>query len=916
MLQLKNIKKDYLSGEETVHALKGLTLNFRENEFVSILGQSGCGKTTLLNIVGGLDRYTSGDLVINGKSTKEFKDRDWDTYRNHSIGFVFQSYNLIPHQSVLSNVELALTLSGVSKAERRRRAKEALEKVGLGDQLRKKPNQMSGGQMQRVAIARALVNNPDILLADEPTGALDSETSLQVMEILKEVAKDKLVIMVTHNPELAEKYSTRIIRLLDGEVVSDTMPYDGEEEVPAAKEQKAAKKPSMSFFTAFTLSLNNLMTKKGRTILTAFAGSIGIIGIALIMSLSNGVQSYIDKMEEDTLTSYPITIEQASVDMTSMMTSMMSVGVEDHEPGKVYSSDIMASVMDSMFNQLTANDLKSFKAYLDEGDNDIVNLTSEIQYTYNTQIGVFTTNVAGELQQVNPSNLLGDIGLTMIAENMENMNNSGMGGMMSSQMDVFHELIGNQDMLDSDYELLEGNWPENYNEVVLVVDNNYSIADYFLYCLGVLDKNDLKDAFAEMQKQMLEDGSVDMEVAQAKAAYDYEELMGMDLRLVLPTDYYVQNEQGVWVDMSDDENYMENLVENAETLKVVGVVRSTSETNMTYGSIGYTPALTEYVIHAVEGSAIVRQQMADPDTDVFTGLPFPDTEAALKIKEEEAAAGEETATLSQEQKAMLEETIAAMPAAYAGQLAALSEEEQASMLIEYGVLDQGAFDALASDGGAAPREKKISDSTYDANINLLHAVNLDEPSTINLYCSSFEEKEALTDALDAYNDRQTAEGHEEKVIRYTDYVGLLMSSVTNIVDIISYVLIAFVGISLVVSSIMIGVITLISVQERTKEIGILRSIGASKKDISRVFNAETLIIGLAAGLLGIGVTLVLNVPINMIICNLTGIKTISKLPAVGGSVLVVISVLLTMLAGLIPSKTAARKDPVEALRTE
>ncbi len=927
MLQLKNIKKDYLSGEETVHALKGVSLNFRENEFVSILGQSGCGKTTMLNIIGGLDRYSSGDLVINGKSTKEFKDRDWDTYRNHSIGFVFQSYNLIPHQTVLSNVELALTLSGVSKAERRRRAKEALEKVGLGDQLRKKPGQMSGGQMQRVAIARALVNNPDILLADEPTGALDSETSLQVMEILKEVAKDKLVIMVTHNPELAEKYSTRIIRLLDGNVISDSMPYEPTEEEIPQPEDKPVKKPSMSFFTAFALSLNNLLTKKGRTILTAFAGSIGIIGIALIMSLSSGVQDYIDSLEEDTLTSYPITIEQASMDMTSMMTSMMSTGKTEHEPGMIYSDDIMTGVIDSVLNEITSNDLAGFKDYLEEEGNEIAALTSEISYTYDTQVGVYTVNVSGDIQQVNPSNLLADIGLDLVASNMQNMSSMGA-GQMTSMMNVFQELVDNQDMLDSDYELLEGSWPANYNEVVLVVNENYEIADYFLYCLGILDENELKDAFMESQSQMDSTGAVDIEIQQAKAEYTYEELMDMNLKLVLPTDYYVEDGNGVWIDMSDDEDFMEDLVENAEALKVVGIVRATSETTMSYGSIGYTTALTEYVINSVAGSDVVRAQMADPDTDVFTGLPFPGTEAAEAIEAEEAAAKAEAEAAgetveegySEAQKTMIAEAIALIPEAYSAQLTALDEAEQVAALVQYGLLDQEAFEALAETGEATTtvvkKEKRISDSTYDKNMDLMYACSLEEPSTISLYCASFEDKEALTDALDAYNEEQTAAGNESKVIRYTDYVGLLMSSVTNIVDIISYVLIAFVAISLVVSSIMIGVITLISVQERTKEIGILRSIGASKKDISRVFNAETLIIGLSAGVLGIVVTELLNIPINMIINHLTGIKTISILPAAGGTALVIISVVLTMIAGLIPSKTAARKDPVEALRTE
>ena len=921
MLQLKNIKKDYMSGEETVHALKGLDLNFRESEFVSILGQSGCGKTTLLNLIGGLDRYTSGDLIINGKSTKEFKDRDWDTYRNHSVGFVFQSYNLIPHQTVLSNVELALTLSGVSKMERRRRAREALEKVGLGDQLRKKPGQMSGGQMQRVAIARALVNNPDILLADEPTGALDSETSVQVMEILKEVAKDKLVIMVTHNPELADRYSTRIIRLLDGEVISDSMPYDGREE-EKNQEQAPVKKPSMSFFTAFSLSLNNLMTKKGRTILTAFAGSIGIIGIALILSLSSGVQGYIDGLEEDTLTSYPITIEQAAMDTTTMMASMMSTGVEEHEPGMIYSGNIMTDMMDAVFNQISANDLRHFKAYLEEGDHEINQYISEVQYTYNTQVGIFTTTENGRIQQVNPSSVLDDIGLTAMMT-MAGMGDMSTSSMMVSSLNVCNEMLGNRGMMESDYELLAGTWPENYNEVVLVATENYEISDYTLYAMGLLDTAELKQVMTDVQTALVQEGSSDVQIAleDAKEAYTYEELMEVELKLVLPTDYYRMDADGVYVDMREDEAFMTKLVEEAESLKIVGVLRATTQTSMDYGFIGYTPDLTEYVITHVEESEVVMAQKANPDTDVLTGLPFPGTEAAAKIEAEEAAAKEASAEASagynEAQKALIAEIVGMIPEEFSALITALPEEEQAAVLVENGLLNQEDLDALADPGAVVSKsEKKISDSSYEGNLNILYAVSMDQPSLISLYAASFEDKEALTLALDAYNEEMTAAGEDSKVVRYTDYVGLLMSSVTDIVNVVSYVLIAFVGISLVVSSIMIGVITLISVQERTKEIGILRSIGASKKDVSRVFNAETLIIGLAAGVLGILVTVLLNIPINLIVNHLTGIDDIAILPKVGALILVVISVLLTMVAGLIPSRAAAKKDPVEALRTE
>jgi putative ABC transport system permease protein len=895
VLALKQIKKDYTSGSETVQALKGIDIAFRESEFVSILGQSGCGKTTLLNIIGGLDNYTSGDLIINGKSTKKFKDRDWDTYRNHSIGFVFQSYNLIPHQNVLANVELALTLSGVSKSERRRRATEALKQVGLGDQLKKMPNQMSGGQMQRVAIARALVNNPDILLADEPTGALDSETSVQVMEILKEVAKDRLVIMVTHNPELAERYSTRIVRLLDGAIVSDSMPYDPE--TAAVKPESAAKKPSMSFTTATSLSLKNLMTKKGRTLLTAFAGSIGIIGIALILSLSSGVQDYIDRMEEETLTSYPITIQEASMDLTSLMTSQMGSGeTEEHEAGQVYSSSIMTGIMDTMMSEITTNDLGSFKKYLETEDSEVAALCSEIQYTYPTQIGIYANTAAGAIQQVNPATVMSDIGMGSV-----------MGGStLRMGADICEELVDSESMRDSDYELLTGSWPENYNEVVLTVTNNYELSDYTLYALGLLDSSELKAAFQEAQQSLAENGSFDGEITltQSQATYSYEELMDLDLRLVLPTDYYVQQADGTWADMREDADFMADLVASAEPLHVVGIVRSTSDSGSSYGTLGYTTALTEYVIQRTEASDILRQQKSDPETDVFTGLPFPGTDAAEAVSETESGP-------TQAQLDLLAQVIAALPEMYQDQISALDTDQQLEILVGQGLLTQADYDALGDSG--APT---VSSSTYDENLTALYDASLDQPSSISLYAASFDDKEAITQALDDYNDRMTQAGDDDQVIQYTDYVGLLMKSVTNIVSMVSYVLIAFVGISLVVSSIMIGVITLISVQERTKEIGILRAMGASKRDVSRVFNAETLIIGLVAGLMGIGITLLLNIPINAIIQHLAGVDHVAQLPLAGGVILVAISVILTVLAGLIPAKAAAKKDPVEALRTE
>ncbi len=911
MLELKQIKKDYTSGAETVKALKGIDIAFRESEFVSILGQSGCGKTTLLNIIGGLDNYTSGDLIINGRSTKEYRDRDWDTYRNHSIGFVFQSYNLIPHQTVLSNVELALTLSGVSKNERRQRAKEALEQVGLGDQLRKMPNQMSGGQMQRVAIARALVNNPDILLADEPTGALDSETSVQVMEILKEVAKDRLVVMVTHNPELAQRYSTRIIRLLDGEIISDSSPYDPEKEMLPQKKTTEGKKTSMSFFTALSLSLNNLMTKKGRTILTAFAGSIGIIGIALILSLSNGMQSYIDSMEEETLISYPITISQASVDMTTMMTTLLGLQQdEEHEAGLVYSNSIMTSMISSLMQDISANDLTNFKAYLQEDGNEIAALCSEIQYEYDTEIDIFTVKESGEVLQVNPVTVLDELGVSEY-----------MSSLSTSKMTACEELIENTEMRESSYELLAGSWPESYNEVVLIVDENYEISDYTLYALGLLDTTELKERMQEMIQSIADEGTIseDVDTEVMEYTYTYEELMDLDLKLILPTDYFVLQEDGTYQDMSGDNEFMSALVDDAENLYVVGILRATESSSSEYGTLAYTSALTEYVISQVEASDIVRAQKADPDTDIFTGLPFAGTAAAEAIEAEECDDDdpEEGYGMTEEQAELITQTVAALPEAYQGQIATLEPEEQLEVLISYGILDQEAYDAMgATDVEETSEEPKVSDSTYEENLARLHNTSLEEPTSISLYVASFEDKEALTDALDAYNDEQSELGNDDKVIQYTDYVGLLMSSVTQIVNMVSYVLIAFVGISLVVSSIMIGVITLISVQERTKEIGILRAIGASKRDISRVFNAETLIIGLSAGVLGIVITLLLNIPINMIIDHLAGIDDVARLPAVGAAILVAISVFLTVLAGLIPSKAAARKDPVEALRTE
>ena len=868
MLQLKNITKKYLSGDNEVNALKGINLEFRESEFVSILGQSGSGKTTLLNIIGGLDRYTSGDLVINGKTTKEFKDKDWDTYRNHSVGFVFQSYNLIPHQTVLSNVELALTISGVSKEERKRRAKEALEKVGLGDQLNKKPNQMSGGQMQRVAIARALVNDPDILLADEPTGALDSQTSEQVMEILKEISKDRLIIMVTHNPNLAEKYSSRIIRLLDGNITDDTNPYHAsEKDIEKAKNKKEKSgKASMKFGTAVRLSLNNLMTKKGRTFLTAFAGSIGIIGIALILSLSHGMQSYIDRVEEDTLSSYPITIQESTIDMSSMMESMMGSDEEvEHEDGKIYSREIVNEILETVSTKVQTNNLEAFKTFLESGESDIKNYTNSIQYGYDLDLNIYNQDENGDIQQVNPSIVFNELGFGQMLEAQQESSSMFSGGTTLTSTDVWTELLDNQELLESQYDVLAGRWPTNYNEVVLIVDENNEISDYTLYSLGIKDISELSEAMDKIKN------GEELETSSETESYSYDDILNYKFKVLLNTDYY-KKVGNAWQDMSDDTEYMKQIVQNAEEISIVGIIKPNGETVTSSGAglVGYNKDLKEYVINKINETEIVKEQKANPNVNVFTGIEFA----------EGSNNSFDFSQLSDEQKAYI---------------ATLSQEELAELMQTY---------------------SSNANATYDSNLTKLGVVDLNKPSTINLYPKDFDSKDMITNIISDYNNKQTQESKEENVINYTDIVGIMMSSVSTIIDVISYALIAFVGISLVVSSIMIGIITYISVLERTKEIGILRSIGASKKDVSRVFNAETLIVGLVAGLLGIGVTLLLNIPINIIINMLVGITGIAKLPVGGAIILVVISVVLTMVAGLIPARFAAKRDPVEALRSE
>lgn len=895
MLELNDIKKDYVSGSTTVSALKGINLRFRDCEFVSILGQSGCGKTTMLNIIGGLDKYTSGDLKINGVSTKNYKDRDWDFYRNNSIGFVFQSYNLIPHQTVLSNVELALTLSGVSKAERKKRAIEALEKVGLGEQIHKKPNQMSGGQMQRVAIARALVNNPDILLADEPTGALDTETSVQIMELLKEISKDRLIIMVTHNPELAKDYSTRIVRLLDGVITNDSNPYsleDMEADIRAkedakvkASEKKTKKsgkkqKTSMSFFTALSLSFNNLMTKKTRTILTAFAGSIGIIGIAMILSISNGIQLYIDRVQRDTLSSYPITLQAESIDISSMVSSMTgNSDSEEHEDKtKIYSNDIMGDMINTMVKEVKSNNLSEFKKYIENGGSDIKSYVSDIQYSYDVPLNIYMKDTSNGVEQLNPSTMFDSIygeGATSTSSAMS----SGMGMGMFSNSSVWNQLLGNQQVLDEQYDVLAGHWPENYNEVVLVADKNNEVDDYTLYSLGLKDPEEVRTLF----KKMMVGESYETE---KDTSYTFDEILDTEFKLVMPTDMYKYNDvTGTWDDYSKDDKYMTNVVNNGTDIKVCGIIRPNDDavsTSLSSG-IGYTAKLTEYIIEQVKNSEIAKAQLADTSVDVFTGVPF-DNDRNTEITMDDVNA----------------------------YMATLSPEESAQMQ----AMTSGMSDDQILQLFSASLKARTTDATLDSNKSKLGITDLDTPSQIDIYATDFDSKEKVQNIIKDYNKLQQDDGKEENVINYTDYVGIMMSSVSTIINAISYVLIAFVAISLIVSSIMIGIITYISVLERTKEIGVLRSIGASKKDVSRIFNAETLIEGFVSGALGIVVTLLLCIHANALIKHLTDISNVAQLPVAGGVILIIISMFLTFIAGLIPAKLAAKKDPVVALRSE
>ena len=997
MLELKGIKKDYPIGDGKVEALRGVDLSFRRSEFVSILGQSGCGKTTLLNIIGGLDGYTEGDLLINGISTKEFKDRDWDTYRNHSVGFVFQSYNLIPHQTVLQNVEIALTLSGVSKAERRERAKKALEEVGLGDQLKKRPNEISGGQMQRVAIARALVNNPDIILADEPTGALDTETSVQVMEILKEISKDRLVIMVTHNPKLADQYSSRIIRMLDGKITDDSMPLSDEElkkereyGKKVASESKKLKKPSMSMRTSFMLSLKNLFTKKGRTTLTAFAGSIGIIGIALILAVSQGTTRYINDVQESALSAYPLTLEASSVEMSSLMAAFMNVssGGEGHEKDAVYKKAALYDMINAMNNiEERENDLTSFNKYLVEElgieDSDLKQAVNGVQYSYDLDLQIYTENVDGEvissnLEEVIWNFLMKYMGIDMSAmSSMANM--SPMASMSSSDTSLWQELLpgekGSQvnDLLLNQYELAYGQWPNDYDEIVLILDENNELDDITLYALGLLSEEDIdKLANAALKDAELEEKEV--------VSWSYDEIVNRDYKVILNADSYIYDEEtGFYIDLREADTGLRYLYDSAMDLKVTGIIRPREDVDVAIlrGTIGYTSKLTEYLINKAEESDIIEAQMANPDIDIISGLPFDNATDIMTDDEKEIALKEYLEELDTDAKAEAYLAIKSIPSEEFIQeqidatLAVLSREEiettmaegmseqvgvsaseiseyfasmsdeditefftklmEEQIKVQYAEQVSGQMSAMSPEelAGALTMEMdtftseqsalyydniiEFSQSTYEDNLLAMGYVDIESPAAINIYASSFENKDVIVEAIDTYN-----QGVDElQEIKYTDYFGIMMASITTIINAITYVLIAFVAISLIVSSIMIGVITLISVQERTKEIGILRAIGASKRDVSSMFNAETMIIGFASGVLGVVVTYLLCIPINAILHRVTGIGNLSAyLPVPAAIVLVIISVSLTLISGIIPSRSAAKKDPVIALRTE
>lgn len=878
MLKLKNIKKNYKTDFGDVEALKGITLNFRKSEFVSILGPSGCGKTTLLNIIGGLDRYTSGDLLINGKSTEDFNDRDWDNYRNHSVGFVFQSYNLIPHLTVFENVELALTLSGVKKEKRNKMVKDALEKVGLADKLKVKPNQLSGGQMQRVAIARALVNNPEILLADEPTGALDTKTSIQVLDLLKEIAKERLVIMVTHNPDLAKTYSTRIISLLDGNVISDSNPYEGAKESKQEKVEKK-KKTSMSFLTALSLSLKNLLTKKGRTFLVAFAGSIGIIGIATILAISSGFKKYIKNVEEDTLSTYPLTIYEKETNMSSSLEMIMGKNnnKENRNDGKIYSNNIFSELMSSVISGTHTNNLEAFDAYLRENEELLGKYVSSIERHYGITVDVYANDL-NNIFKVNPSSVFDDA-----------FKKAGMSGMTSgftSSMNIWSQMLSNKDLVKSQYDLLIGSWPKEYNEILLVVDKNNEIPDYALFALGLKPQEELDEilkAVKEGRKPNIKESS-----------YMFSDLLNLTFKLVLKADLYEQNKSGSGYElMENDQEYMKKLLSQCVDLKVTGIIRPNEDAvaQSIRGVVCYDSSLIEYIINETNSKEIVKKQLANPKVDVFTNLPFMSEDLTMEsLNQLIESIPDET------QKAQIKKSI---------------EEAKAN-----GYSDEMIISFIRTNLDKILSYSGITIGTYEGNLTKLGVGSFDKPKAINIYPLNFSSKDEIVRIIEEYNKKVTSEGRTDLVIEYTDYIGTLMSSISDVIDAVSYVLFAFVAISLVVSSIMIGIITYISVLERIKEIGVLRSVGASKLDISRVFNAETIIIGFSSGVLGILITLLLLIPINIIIGNLANIHNVAKLPVEGAFILIAISVVLSVIAGLIPAITAARKNPVEALRSE
>ena len=841
MLQLQHISKIYKTGNQEFHALKDISIRFRENEFVSILGQSGSGKTTLLNIIGGLDQYTSGDLLIQGKSTKQFKDRDWDSYRNHTIGFVFQSYNLIGHQTALSNVEIAMTLSGVSKAERKKRAIEALERVGLKDHLYKKPNQMSGGQMQRIAIARALVNNPKVVLADEPTGALDSETSLQIMELLKDIAKERLVIMVTHNPELAQAYSTRIVQVLDGNILSDSNPYESTEETKQGDIQFT--KTKMSFMTALALSFNNLLTKKGRTFLTAFAGSIGIIGIALILALSNGVSNYVKKVQEDTLVSLPLTIrEQNHSNLLATSPDLSDKPYKDNNELGV--NTVLTNLLKK---QIGKNDLAPFKTYLDEHASEVATLTKDIRYQYNLQPYIYASDTSSGPKSILPSNL---------SEEIDTSNQTIKGYLQN--IDYWSQLSSDEEMLNTQYDVLEGRLPNDKSEIVLIVDEDNQISDLLLYSLRIKDPSELNDVkkLDELKSQI----------------YQYSDFIGKTFKAVVNTNRFVK-ENNQWMNKIDDEAYMKTQIENGLELTIVGVLRqkegTSSGVNSPSGGVAYTSALIDYTSEQIQNSDIVKEQEANPTINVFTGKEFAKDPKPFN-----------SADLTEEEKI---------------QLVKLTPEQQAQYIQQY---------------------NENSAATYEENLAKLGVIDKSKPAAIEFYTSSFQQKQELKDFINAYNTAKKDAGEDDKVLAYSDDIQTIMSSITTMVGVITTVLVGFVAISLIVSSIMIAIITYISVLERTKEIGILRAMGASKKDIRRIFTAETVIEGFISGLLGIGITVLAVFPINAIVEKIAKVKNVAQLPLSAALILIGISIILTMLAGLIPSRIAAKKDPVESLRSE